>query len=120
MVDWLNAHGIIDWLGTHGICVLVIIIIAVALYFLLRHFVPPLVKRTVTQRMKGQLEEEIKERANTLSSVFVSTGIVVIAIIAIFTIFPEFGVNIATMLAGLGNCRHCHRLWCPELNQRCD
>jgi small conductance mechanosensitive channel len=52
--------------------------------------------------MKGEPETEIKKRCDTLSSVFVNTGIVIIAIIAIFTILPEFGVNIAAMLAGLG------------------
>ncbi len=92
----------IDWFNTHGIPVLVIIILAVALYFLLRHFAPPLVKRTVALRMKGQPEEEIKKRVNTLSSVLTNTAIVVIAIFAIITILPEFGVNIGAILAGLG------------------
>jgi small conductance mechanosensitive channel len=102
MVDWLTAHGVIDWLTTHGVRVLAIIVIAAALYFLLRRFVPLLVKRSVSQQMKGQPEEEIRKRVNTLSSVFVKTGIVIIVIFAIFTILPEFGVNIAAALAGLG------------------
>jgi len=102
MIDWLSTHGVIDWLIIHGIRILVIIAIAVTLYFLLRHFTPPLIKRTVTQRMKWQPEEEIQERVNTLSPVLVNTGIVIIAIFAIFTILPEFGVNITAALAGLG------------------
>lgn len=92
----------IEWLKSSGVSILIVILIAVTLYFLLRHFVPLLIKRMVTRRMKGQLESEIKQRCDTLSSVFVNTGIAVIAIIAIFTILPEFGVNIAAMLAGLG------------------
>jgi len=92
----------IEWLKSSGISILITIIIAVALYFLLRHFVPLLTKRTMAQRIKGQPEEEIKKRANTLSSVLVNTGIVIIAIFAISTILPEFGVNIAAMLTGLG------------------
>ncbi|GAH80681.1 unnamed protein product, partial [marine sediment metagenome] len=44
----------------------------------------------------------MKKRANTLSSVFVNTGTIIILIFAIFTMLPEFGVNIAAMLAGLG------------------
>ena len=102
MIDWLSTHGVIDWLIIHGIRILVIIAIAVTLYFLLRHFTPPLIKRTVTQRTKGQPEEEIQEGVNTLSPVLVNTGIVIIAIFAIFTILPEFGVNITAALAGLG------------------
>jgi small conductance mechanosensitive channel len=102
MIKWLNAHGVIDWLDTHGIRILVIIIIAVALYLLLRRFVPPVVKRTITQRMKRYPEEEIKKRVDTLSSAIVNTGTVVIAVFAIITILPEFGVNIAALLAALG------------------
>jgi small conductance mechanosensitive channel len=92
----------IDWLMAHGIRILVIILIAIALYFILRHFVPLMVKRHVAWRMKGELEEEIKQRANTLSSALVTTGTVAIVIIAILTILPEFGINITAVLAGLG------------------
>ena len=102
MIDWLNAHGVTDWLATHGIRILLIVVIGVAVYFLLRHFVPLLVRRAVSLQMKGQPEDEIKKRCDTLSSVFINTGIIVIAIIAILTIVPEFGVNIAAILAGFG------------------
>lgn len=98
----MNLDAVYDWFIAHGIRILAIILISVVLYFVLRHFVPFLVKRTVQQRTKGQPEEEIKKRANTLSSVFVSSGAVIIIIIAIITILPEFGVNIGAMLAGLG------------------
>lgn len=102
MVDWLNAHGVTDWLATHGIRVLFIVIISVALYFLLRHFVPLLVNRAVSRQMKKHPKAEIKKRSDTLSSAFVTTGIIIIATFAIFTILPEFGVNITAALAGLG------------------
>ena len=102
MVDWLSTYGVIDWLITHGIRVLVIIIIAAVLYFLLRHFVPLMVKRFVSRQMKKQPKGEIKKRSDTLSSVFVNTGLVVIVVFAIVSILPEFGVNIAAALAGLG------------------
>ena len=92
----------VDWFMAYGIRILVIILVAVALYFALRHSMPPLVRRLVSQRMKGETEEEIKQRADTLSSALVSIGTVIIAIIAIFTILPEFGVNIAAALTGLG------------------
>ncbi|GAH19661.1 unnamed protein product, partial [marine sediment metagenome] len=53
-------------------------------------------------QMKKRPKGEMKKRANTLSSVFVNTGTIIILIFAIFTMLPEFGVNIAAMLAGLG------------------
>jgi len=92
----------IEWLKNSGINILVIIAVAAAVYFTLRRLIPPIIKRTVTQRMKGGLEEEIKQRSNTLSSVLIKTGLVIIVIFALFTILPEFGINITAMLAGLG------------------
>ncbi len=102
MIDWLNAHGITDWLATHGIRILVILVISVALYFLLRHFVPVLVNKAVSRQMKKYHKDEIKKRSDTLSSVFVTTGIIIIVTFAVFTILPEFGVNITAAIAGLG------------------
>ncbi len=92
----------IGWLEESGIRMLVIIVIAAALYFALRHFIPLLIKRTVAHRMKGELEEEIKQRSDTLSSVLIKAGLGIIVILALVTILPEFGINITAMLAGLG------------------
>lgn len=102
MINWLNAHGVIDWLGTHGIRVFAIVIIAVFLRYLLRRFVLLLVERFISRQMKRRPKGEVKRRANTLSSVFINTGTIIIVIFAISTMLPEFGVNIAAMLAGLG------------------
>ena len=102
MINEFSAHGVIDWLGTHGIRVLVIIIVAVVIYFLLRRFIPTLVKRSMSRQTKRQPKGEVKKRASTLSSVLIKTSTVIIAIFAIFTILPEFGVNIAAVLTGFG------------------
>jgi len=51
---------------------------------------------------KRQPKGEVKKRASTLSAALVKTVIIIIAIFAIFTILPEFGVNIAAALTGLG------------------
>ena len=92
----------IGWLAESGIRILVIVVIAVALYFVLRHLTPRLIKRTVAQRMKGELEEAIKQRSDTLSSVLIKASLGIIAILALVTILPEFGINITAMLAGIG------------------
>jgi len=98
-MDWTPVT---NWLLEHGIRILLVIAISAALYYLLRHFVPTTVRRTISGTMKGRPEEEINKRTNTLSTVFVDTGIVVIAILAIFTVLAEVGVNVAPALAGLG------------------
>ena len=56
----------------------------------------------MTRQAKRQPKGEVKKRASTLSAALVKTGIIIIAIFAIFTILPEFGVNIAAALTGLG------------------
>jgi small-conductance mechanosensitive channel len=92
----------IGWLEESGVRILVIVAIAVALYFVLRHLIPRLIKRTVTQRMKGEFEEEIKQRSDTMSSLLTKICLGIIVILALVTILPEFGINITAMLAGLG------------------
>ena len=98
-MDWTP---VIDWLSQHGGRILLIVAISVALYFLLRHFVPVVIRRTVSRAMKGHPAREKKKRADTLSAVFTTTGVIAIAVVAIFTILAEVGISVAPALAGLG------------------
>lgn len=107
-MDWTP---VINWLSEHGGRILIIIALSVAFYYLLKHFVPavvksllarPSIRQALTKRAAKKLEEEVEKRAHTLTSVFVSTGIVLIIICALFTILAEIGVNISAALAGLG------------------
>ena len=52
--------------------------------------------------MTGEADTETEKRTNTLSSILVTITGVIILIIAILTILPEFGVNITTLLSGIG------------------
>jgi len=90
------------WLEGSGIRILIIIAIAVALYLVLRHLIPMLIKKAVAQRMKGELEEEIKKRSDTLCALLTKIALGIIVILALVTILPEFGINITGMLVGLG------------------
>ena len=56
----------------------------------------------VNHRMAGEPETEIDKRTNTLTSVLNKLVGIVILVIAAITILPEFGVNIATLFAGIG------------------
>lgn len=91
-----------DWFMETGIRIVVIIAVAVILFIVLRFTVTLIIKRFVLRRMIGEPEAEIKKRTDTLTSILVNITGVVIAIIAILTILPEFGVNITTLIAGLG------------------
>jgi small-conductance mechanosensitive channel len=98
-MDWTPVIG---WLLEHGLRILLIIAVSLALYYLLRHFVPIMVKRTISRAMVGKPKTAIKKRCDTLSNVFIETGMVLVGIIALFMIISELGINIAPALAGLG------------------
>jgi len=98
----MNWTTVVNWLGTYGWRILLVIIVAVALYFVLRRVVPPAMKRTISARMRGQSEEDIKQRSDTLTRVVVDTGVVIIIVMAVFTILAQVGVNITAAVAGLG------------------
>ncbi len=92
----------IDWLKNSGVSILIVIVIAAVAYFVLRRLIPLIIKQTMAQHMKGRLEEDIKKRSDTLSSMLIKIGLIIIVILALFTILPEFGINITAVLAGLG------------------
>jgi len=98
-MDWSEVT---DWLSQHGWKILGIIVVAVVIYFLLRRLIPSILRRMVAARMRGQDEDEIKQRVDTLSRVLVGTGAVVIGIVVLLTILAEVGVSIAPALAGMG------------------
>jgi small-conductance mechanosensitive channel len=91
-----------EWFMTTGIRVIAIIVIALILFFIFKFIIPSLVKRLIARRMAGEEQTEIDKRTNTLSSILVNVVGIVIAVIAIITILPEFGINIATLIAALG------------------
>ena len=91
-----------EWFMETGIRIMVIIAVAVILFVILRFTIPMMVKRFVLRRMASETETEIKKRTDTLALILVNIIGIAIAIIAILTILPEFGVNITTLIAGLG------------------
>lgn len=91
-----------DWLGSHGVRILIIVVISVAVYFILHRVVPHVVRLHVAGKMKGKPQVEIDKREATLSRVLVTTGVVIIAIAALFMILSEAGINITPVVAGFG------------------
>jgi len=91
-----------DWFMITGIRVIVIIAIAIAVYLICRPIIRSIIKRIVSHRMAGEDEMEIQQRTNTLSSILVKIAGIIILIVAVITILPEFGVNITTLIAAIG------------------
>jgi small-conductance mechanosensitive channel len=91
-----------DWFMDTGIRVIAIIVVALIIFLICRPVIRSIMKRLVTHRMSGEEEGEINKRTDTLSSILVKIVGIIILIIAVITILPEFGVNIATLIAGIG------------------
>jgi small-conductance mechanosensitive channel len=91
-----------EWFKSTGIRVIVIVAIAVAVYLICRPIIRSVIKRIVSHRMADEDETEIQQRIDTLSSILVKIVGIIILIIAVITILPEFGVNITTLIAAIG------------------
>lgn len=91
-----------DWFMTTGIRVIVIIVVAAAIFLICRPIIGSTMKKLVSNRMAGEDETEIQKRANTLSSILVRIVGILILVIAVITILPEFGVNITSIIAAIG------------------
>jgi len=91
-----------DWFRASGIRVIVIVAIAVAVYLICRPIIRSIIKRMVSHRMAGEEETEIQQRTDTLSSVLVKIVGILVLIIAVITILPEFGVNIFSLITAIG------------------
>lgn len=98
----------IDWdrwsetLWTHGLRIIVVLVVVYVGLRLLRRALDPMVRAAVARQMEGEPEVEIEKRAGTLTDVVYRTAWVVGMAIAVLTILPELGINIAPLLAGAG------------------
>jgi len=90
--------NLIPWLLSHGAKIIFILLAA----FLLNHFLQIFLRKIIKKNLADRMNGERKRRVETLISIFVGTLGFIIYIIAILMILPEFGMNIAPILAGLG------------------
>ncbi len=98
----MNWSPVTDWLLQHGTRILIILVVGMVLWAFLRKLLPPALRRTLAQTMKGESKEAIKKRTDTLLFVFIGAGRVLIVIIVIFMILSELGIPIAPVLASFG------------------
>jgi small conductance mechanosensitive channel len=91
-----------QWLLGHGTRVLIILLVGFVLWYLLRRFLPLLVQRSMVKPKRGESREGMKKRADTIQSVFMGLGKVLIVLLIIFMILSELEVPIGPILAGFG------------------
>jgi small-conductance mechanosensitive channel len=91
-----------QWLLEHGTRVLIILLVGFVLWYLLRKFLPVLVQRSMAKLKRGESREGMKKRADTIQSVFIGLGKILIALFILFMILSELAVPIGPVLAGFG------------------
>lgn len=96
---WENVG---NWFLSTGIRVIVIIVASYAIYRVLKLIIHRAVELYIRRNQKRHTSFWVQNRSRTLSSALITTAGVVIGIIALFLILPEFGINIAPLLAGAG------------------
>lgn len=106
--------SILKWLGSHGVRIFLIIIAAVGAGYLIkkslsRKKIMPLLDnivrpayKSISREPSGGLDETQKQRIATIVKTANNALQSLVWIIAIVMILPEFGVNIAPILASLG------------------
>lgn len=94
----------LPWLYDHGLRVVFIVMGAFLCDMFLKDFLskkslgPAMFQDTIKQRISGAQ----RQRMQTIINVISGTLSFIIFVIAVMMIMPEFGVNIAPILAGLG------------------
>jgi small-conductance mechanosensitive channel len=97
----LQAVG--KWLMEHGIPILVIILLGYLSYKVAKVIISRLITRYVEARGKGRHSKSwFDKRTQTLSGILTGAVGIVIALIVIFTILSEIGINITALLASAG------------------
>jgi len=95
-VQWLK-----QWLVTYGIEILVVLVISIIALFILGIIGSKAIVMYIANKPPEQPVDEVKKRANTLSGVIITTGQVLIIVIALFIILAEF-VDVTPALASAG------------------
>jgi moderate conductance mechanosensitive channel len=97
-----ESMAVNNWIAAHGAALSFLIILAVILLLVTIQVVPELVNSLIRNSKAEQTEEELTKRADTLTSVIVTTLEIAIIFIFFLMILSEVGTNIAAILTGAG------------------
>ena len=104
MIDINILQSLIDWALSHGVRVVLILVAAFILSWIVKIIISKFLREFIKKgvRFNGISHTLNEQRIATLEKVAYSIKKTVIWVIAILTILPEFGINIAPLLAGIG------------------
>lgn len=98
----VTTETIQEWFLEHGTPILAMLLAGAVLWFALNRFLPPLVYRSMAKPKRGESAQGMKKRADTLNSVFVGTGKVIVVVVILFMVLSELNVQVGAILAGFG------------------
>ena len=98
-IDWNAVAAYAARLFGRSVLIIVVALVGV---WLLQRLLGPVIRVAVQEQMIGEPQIEIDKRIDTLSHVIYNTAIVVVAVLVVITLLPEFGLNAAPLIAGLG------------------
>jgi len=99
----MSGQDVVNWLIEHGIPILIIIVAAVAIYFIGKMIMRPAISRYVSAKGKKRHSKSwLEKRSQTLERILTSIFAILIGVIALFMILSEVGVDIGPLLAGAG------------------
>lgn len=98
------AQVLLTWFLSHGIKIGIILIIASIIIRFIKTFISKFLRNLNNKALKfGKTESKLEEkRLETLEKVSFTFLKTIIWLIALITILPELGIEIAPLLAGLG------------------
>jgi small-conductance mechanosensitive channel len=98
----VSTEHIKAWILEHGVKIVIILVVGFVLLAALKKFLPTLVSRFMARPIRGESQQGIKKRANTLLGVFLGLGRVIIILLILLMVLSEVGVAIGPVLAGFG------------------
>jgi len=93
------VQNLTSWFLAHGIKIIIILIAA----NLINRFSKTIIKKTIEKQVQDNIpEQEKRKRTETLIAVFEGTLKFIVWVVALLMILPEFGLEIAPILASVG------------------
>jgi moderate conductance mechanosensitive channel len=92
----------LDHLVEGGGRFLVLLVLALIGLWLVQRLITPVIRVAIREQMTGEPEPEVAKRIETLSDVVYRTFVVVVCLLVVVMMLPEFGINAGPLIAGLG------------------
>ncbi|HEY8491794.1 MAG TPA: mechanosensitive ion channel family protein [Dehalococcoidia bacterium] len=96
------GEGLLGWARGSADNVLMVLALALGANYAVQRALPVVVRRGLRRHRPTETDVEVEQRVETLVSVFQHTAGIAILLAAVLMLLPEFGLEIAPLLTGIG------------------